>query len=336
MFRWSIAVVKIGTTKAGAVWRAAMIAGMAAAIAVAVGTARAENRYFSQVYLYNAKNGNGDAGTANFNNPTAATDGAVWLDTGGGPQLNKLDFNLSIEVKVSGGSWTTLATALVSDSSGMYDVSRIPNIPWSPIDPDPSGIYDYDRGSSNPKYASGYFGRMGALGYAVDIPGSYDTAVLPEADFRFRAWTGNYASYPAAAAASATGAADAFVGSIQFTQTQFDFGPIDTSQYGFTDMPALVMAQGWLPGDANHDYAVDMSDLSIVLTNFDKTNMTWSQGDFTYDGTTDIADLSIVLANYDRTVRASGGIKTVPEPSTLVLLGTFVMGLLAYSYRRRS
>jgi T5SS/PEP-CTERM-associated repeat protein len=86
------------------------------------------------------------------------------------------------------------------------------------------------------------------------------------------------------------------------------------------------------PGDANSDGVVDISDLSVVLANYDKTGMSWSQGDFTGDGTVDIGDLSILLSNYDRTFTA--GIKAVPEPSTIALLCAGAIGLLAWRRRR--
>jgi probable HAF family extracellular repeat protein len=89
---------------------------------------------------------------------------------------------------------------------------------------------------------------------------------------------------------------------------------------------------GWLvtpalPGDANLDRTVDISDLNKVLTNFDKTGMTWDQGDFDGNGAVDIADLNKVLTNFDKTAGTSfGGVKAVPEPGALALL---IVGLVA-------
>ena len=51
----------------------------------------------------------------------------------------------------------------------------------------------------------------------------------------------------------------------------------------------------------------------------------------------DINDLTIVLANYGRSTGAAAGyVSAVPEPSSLLLAGLCVFGLLAYAWKRRS
>ena len=91
------------------------------------------------------------------------------------------------------------------------------------------------------------------------------------------------------------------------------------------------------PGDANGDGRVDINDLTIVLSNFGQTGMAWSQGCMDGDplGIVDINDLTIVLAHYNTTYGASSGIKAVPEPSTLVVLGVGAACLVALAWRRR-
>ena len=108
-------------------------------------------------------------------------------------------------------------------------------------------------------------------------------------------------------------------------------GWADNGTNAVTVMPTL-------PGDANLDGRVDINDLTITLSNFGQTGMTWSQGNFTYDGRVDINDLTIVLTNFDRSLAApplAAGFASVPEPSTLVLLGITVLALLAFIRRRR-
>jgi hypothetical protein len=57
-----------------------------------------------------------------------------------------------------------------------------------------------------------------------------------------------------------------------------------------------------LPGDANLGGTVDITDLTIVLTNYGKSGATWRQGDFNGDGVVDIFDLSILLAHYGESI----------------------------------
>jgi hypothetical protein len=54
-----------------------------------------------------------------------------------------------------------------------------------------------------------------------------------------------------------------------------------------------------LPGDANRDGEVNVSDLSLLATNYGTTgNATWAMGDFNDDGAVNVSDLSLLAANY--------------------------------------
>jgi hypothetical protein len=87
--------------------------------------------------------------------------------------------------------------------------------------------------------------------------------------------------------------------------------------------------------DTNGDDKVDMADLARILMNYDKSGMAWAQGDFDGNGVVDIVDLDRLLTNFNKTSGASAGIKAVPEPATLVLLGISAIGMLGYAWRRK-
>jgi hypothetical protein len=57
-------------------------------------------------------------------------------------------------------------------------------------------------------------------------------------------------------------------------------------------------------------------------------------GDANGDGTVNISDLSNVLTNYDKTAGAFGGIEAVPEPGSITLLLAGAVGLLVWRRSR--
>ena len=95
-----------------------------------------------------------------------------------------------------------------------------------------------------------------------------------------------------------------------------------------------------LPGDANSDGAIDLSDLSIVLNKFGTTTSLWSDGNFDGASTIDLTDLSDVLNNFGQTNPNASTANTVtsaspaPEPSSLLLLG-FTSALVVYGRASR-
>ncbi len=69
-----------------------------------------------------------------------------------------------------------------------------------------------------------------------------------------------------------------------------------------------------------------------MLSNYNQTGATWAMGDFDGNGTVNGADLNTVLSNYNQ--HLSVGV-AVPEPATLVLLATGLLGLISYAWRKR-
>jgi hypothetical protein len=82
-------------------------------------------------------------------------------------------------------------------------------------------------------------------------------------------------------------------------------------------------------GDANEDGVVSIADLSVVLTNYNRTGMTWSKGDFDGNGFVDVSDLSKVIGNMTPAGTAATGLSAVPEPSALVLVAAVAAVALA-------
>ena len=103
------------------------------------------------------------------------------------------------------------------------------------------------------------------------------------------------------------------------------------------DYAVQVLGTALHAGDANGDGKVDINDLTVVLANYGQTGMAWSQGAMDGDpaAKVDINDLTVVLANYNTAYGASSGIKSVPEPAALALLGIAALTLPVFAWRKR-
>jgi hypothetical protein len=84
---------------------------------------------------------------------------------------------------------------------------------------------------------------------------------------------------------------------------------------------ALVAANNvysffFLPGDANHDGAVNFDDMVTLAQNYNAGGKTFKTGDFNYDGRADFNDLVILAQNYGSSLTVSvGGSTTAAGPA---------------------
>ncbi len=85
-----------------------------------------------------------------------------------------------------------------------------------------------------------------------------------------------------------------------------------------------------IPGDANSDGQVDVSDLGILATNYGSgIGFGWRHGDFTGDTVVDVSDLGVLATAYG-TITSS---QAVPEPGIALMLAG---GLLVLLLHRRT
>ncbi len=82
--------------------------------------------------------------------------------------------------------------------------------------------------------------------------------------------------------------------------------------------PADVVLRNYLalPGDANGDQVVDVSDFNIWNSNKFATNTTWITGDFNGDGSTDVSDFNIWNSFK---FQSAGSAVSLPEPASWLL-----------------
>jgi hypothetical protein len=83
-----------------------------------------------------------------------------------------------------------------------------------------------------------------------------------------------------------------------------------------------------IPGDANGDGKVNLSDFGILKDNFG-SGTTLAEGDFNADGKVDLSDFGILKDNFGST-----GAAFVPEPSSLLMAGIGTLAL-GFALRRR-
>lgn len=165
----------------------------------------------------------------NLNNtstsPTATTKGLVWINSGSGPQELQQDINIEL---------LGIASSTNSPVTPTQDCYQLSNGDLAKL--------LLSTGTATGDYtfmdSPGNFIDCGPdSGTAYAVPGS--AGIKPYCFFEVRAWTGNYSTYAAAYAASASGTSGVYVG-----QSTVFLNPADsvgTSE--LDDMPAVILAK---------------------------------------------------------------------------------------------
>ncbi len=105
---------------------------------------------------------------------------------------------------------------------------------------------------------------------------------------------------------------------------------------GISDDGLTILGDNWianlrgafLPGDANFDGRVDLSDFGLLKANFGSGRYR-NQGDFDGDGQVNLSDFGLLKANFGK-----GGAAAVPEPATATSLLLGIALLSAVRSRR--
>ena len=105
---------------------------------------------------------------------------------------------------------------------------------------------------------------------------------------------------------------------------------VDDLNQWLADAGELNIGAAYLPGDANLDGVVDVSDFGIWNNHKFTDSEGWCQGDFNADGVTDVSDFGI----WNSHKFSQSGIAMVPEPEGMALSG-FGLILLAGIRRRK-
>jgi hypothetical protein len=73
----------------------------------------------------------------------------------------------------------------------------------------------------------------------------------------------------------------------------------------FTIAPGDALVRYTLEGDANLDHVVDLTDFTLLASNFNGTGKIWTQADFDYSGGVDLTDFTLLASNFNQSVPAA-------------------------------
>ena len=133
------------------------------------------------------------------------------------------------------------------------------------------------------------------------------------------------------------------LGSLQPGQTS-DLLVVHTNSQVFAASTALVSdgsgitvgtyATPALPGDVNFDGVVNGLDISLISSHWLQSGNNLP-GDANFDGVVNGLDISLISSHWLQSAASGAGAASVPEPSTMVLVGLGFVGLVVAAHRQR-
>jgi hypothetical protein len=156
----------------------------------------------------------------------------------------------------------------------------------------------------------------------TDAGASYQVPVACSYDPTSRRATFRVAGTPSIAASTFNG----LLAQGNYRATLNGAGITDVAGNAMVGSPALDFF--FLPGDANHDRAVDTLDFNALAANFGKINRTFSQADFNYDGVVDTLDFNTLAAQFGKSLptASSGALQPATSGPVRSVFGASVIG----------
>ena len=95
-------------------------------------------------------------------------------------------------------------------------------------------------------------------------------------------------------------------------------------------------AEPYLQGDTNLDGIVNASDLNAIGLSWQSDASNWTEGDLNADGVVNATDLNLIGLNWQQSIAAAGAEQAaVPEPSSIVLLASMLVGVALVRKKQR-
>lgn len=121
---------------------------------------------------------------------------------------------------------------------------------------------------------------------------------------------------------------------VNVTTIKVEFLSVENGYTGYTEIDVFGN-QLFAPGDANRNGTVDINDFFVISNNFSKVpSAPGLDGDIVIDNVVNVLDFRLWKTSVPAEIAALAGSFGVPEPSSLLLVGTAAAAIAAVRRRR--